>query len=80
MLVSSIACYTTTIGLLELFHKQTYVTPWFIQFFVCTTATLEHALLLTGAVASRRKDISVKERIGKGKKATTTTYHKILIH
>lgn len=68
ILVSSIACYTTTMGLLEPFHKQMYITPWFIQLFVCTTATLEHSLLLTGAVASRRKDISVKERIGKGKK------------
>jgi hypothetical protein len=62
-------------GVFDLFHVDTHATPWFIRLFVCTSATLEHALLLTGVVASRKKDISVKERMGKGNNAIIYTTH-----
>lgn len=62
----SLACYTTSLGIFDFFHVNIQVTPWFLQILVCTTATLEHALLLTWAVVSRERGISVKERIGRG--------------
>jgi hypothetical protein len=65
----SLACYSGTMGIFQqfFFHKQIHVIPWFLQILVCTTANLEHSLLLTGAVISReKKEISVKERIASG--------------
>lgn len=63
----AVACYTTTMGLLHTFFRTTlHVVPWFLQLLVCCTATLEHALSLTGAVVSKEKGIGIKERLGKG--------------
>jgi hypothetical protein len=62
ILFLSLTCYTTTVGV-----KNINRTPWW-YLAVCTTATLEHALLLTGAVVatSTRDSMTVKERIAKG--------------
>ncbi|GAN06922.1 hypothetical protein MAM1_0141d06412 [Mucor ambiguus] len=63
----AVACYTTTMGIFHYFFRTAiHVLPWFLQLLVCCTATLEHALCLTGAVVSKEKGIGIKERLGKG--------------
>ncbi|KAK4512426.1 uncharacterized protein ATC70_003126 [Mucor velutinosus] len=63
----AVAGYTTTVGIFHYFFRTTiHVVPWFLQLLVCCTATLEHALCLTGAVISKEKGIGIRERLGKG--------------
>ncbi|KAI8639693.1 hypothetical protein BD408DRAFT_420929 [Parasitella parasitica] len=63
----AVACYTTTAGIFYHFFRTTiHSIPLFLQLLVCSAATLEHALFLTGAVVSIDKGIGIKERLGKG--------------
>lgn len=80
-----LACYTTTMGIFHHFFRTTiHVVPWFLQLLACSTATLEHALFLTGVVVSKDKGIGIKERIGKGLQQigvtmTTTLFGELVV-
>jgi hypothetical protein len=81
----SLACYTTTMGIFhQLFRTTIHAVPWFLQLLVCSTATLEHALFLTGAVVSKDKGIGIRERVGKGLQQigvtmTTTLFGELVV-
>lgn len=67
----SFACFTMTSRLFQWSQKDIQIYPWFLKLFICITTTVEHIFFITSAVIEReKKEITIKEKVGKGLEQT----------
>ncbi|KAI8391181.1 uncharacterized protein BYT42DRAFT_555932 [Radiomyces spectabilis] len=62
----SIACFTTTLGILHYLDIELTRLPWYLLPVVACVATLENVFLLTNAVLDAGCDMHVKEKVARG--------------
>ncbi|KAI8992473.1 sterol-sensing domain of SREBP cleavage-activation-domain-containing protein [Pilobolus umbonatus] len=62
----SIACFTTTWGILDKLGISLHSVPWYLLLLAVNVSSLENILLLTTAILSAGCDMIVKEKISRG--------------